>query len=375
MGDLELGYLLAVSAAAVWSPRALGAWMRELGSPREIVRHASSAGETPPAGAERLPKSALARLASIDDARAHDALKIARSCGARIIVPGEPEYPAALNDLCDAPLVLYARGSLECLRDRTIAIVGSRAASPYGRSVAAAFATEFAAYRVTVVSGLARGIDEAAHRGALDAGLPTAAVLGSGVRALYPPYHSLLADEIVERGGSVISEFPPDEPARSFQFPMRNRIVAALGCATIVVEAGTRSGALITARLADELGRFVFAVPGDIGRPTSKGTNALIADGVPLVTSASDVASLMRWTPVIGLPAQSGQDQPMDVLVACIPVEGAAVDELAARCHASTSEIAARLTLLELQGVVERRPGGLYAPVQQRVAPNSPSCA
>src|SRR6516225_11057008 len=128
MDDLELGYLLAVSAAAVWSPRALGAWMRAFQSPRELIRHASVATDMPPAGVERLPKTAIARLASIDDAHALDALRSARSCGASITVHGEPGYPAALDDLCDPPLVLYARGSLECLRGRTMAIVGSRAA-------------------------------------------------------------------------------------------------------------------------------------------------------------------------------------------------------------------------------------------------------
>ena len=379
MDDRELGYRVAVHAAAVWYPRALALWMRALGSACELVRFAAMGTGTAPAGAEPLPASALARVARIDDACALAALRTARECGARLVVHGDKDYPAALDDLCDPPLVLYVRGSLASLGERAVAIVGSRAASSYGRSIAANFAAEFAAYGVTVVSGLARGIDAAAHRGALDAAAPTAAVLGSGIRALYPPYHALLADEIVDRNGVVLSEFPPEEPARAFQFPMRNRIVAALGHATIVVEAGPRSGALITARLADEVGRSVFAVPGDIGRPTSRGTNALIADGVPLITSASDVAALMHWTPSmpsLGSNAvMSVEKAPLDALVANLPLEGAAIDELAARCGSSASEIAARLTLLELRGVVERKPGGLYAPVRERDAANASACA
>lgn len=380
MDERELGYLLAVSTAAVWSPRALAGWMRALGSASEIIRFIKAGADAAPGGAEPFPASAFARLESIDDASALAALRAARECGAQLVAVGEPDYPAALLDLCDPPLVLYARGSLRCIGERTVAIVGSRAASSYGRSIAANLAAEFAAYGVTIVSGLARGIDVAAHRGALDAGTPTVAVLGSGIRALYPPYHALLADEIVERGGAILSEFPPNEPARAFQFPMRNRIVAALAQATIVVEAGPRSGALITARLADDAGRMVFAIPGDIGRPTSRGTNALIADGIPLVTSAADMAALMHWTahipssPTEVASARQIDDVPPDALVASLPVDGAAIDELATQFSSSASEMAARLTLLELRGVVKRKPGGLYAPVHVRGAAKASSC-
>jgi DNA processing protein len=266
--------------------------------------------------------------------------------------------------LCDAPLVLYVRGDLGCLARRTIAIVGSRAASGYGRSLAANMTSEFAAFGATVVSGLARGIDAAAHRGAIDAGIPTVAILGSGVCSLYPNYHALLADDIVAGGGAIVSEFPPHEPARAFQFPMRNRVVAALAHATVVIEAGTRSGALITARLADELGRRVYAVPGDVTRPTSRGTNALIADGIPLVTSAADIASLLGWTPVFANGGETQAEDGSGGLLRLLSDESRAVDELAAVCGATVADVAARLMLLELQGVVERKPGGMYAAVR-----------
>jgi len=388
--DLELGYLLAVAGAAVYSPRALHAWLSRFGSPRALVAHLRDALARAPDDLEELSDETRARLALIDDDAARAALDAAHSSGARVVVRSDEEYPATLADLCDPPSALYARGRLDCLARRCVAIVGSRAATAYGRSVAAAMAAEFAAFGVTVVSGLARGIDAAAHRGAVDAGVPTVAVLGSGMRALYPPYHALLVDEIVARGGAVLSEFPPDQSARAFQFPLRNRIVAALAHATVVVEASTRSGALITARLADELGRSVFAIPGDVGRPTSQGTNALIADGVPLVISAADVAAMMRWEYAFSQPQEAGTALPAGTtfedgrpqeagttsgdigrrLVAMLSQERT-VDELAASTGAGASEIAAQLMLLELQGVVERSPGGAYLAVRTSTAANA----
>jgi len=366
LDELNLGYLLAVAGAGMWSPRALATWLRALGSPRAVILHVKEFAE-PPLGAERLSPAARARLAAIDDAAARVALDAAAKSGAHIVLDRDPDYPSALRDLCDAPLVLYVRGSIESVTRRTVAIVGSRAASAYGRSVATSMAAEFAAFGATVISGLARGIDAAAHRGALDAGIPTAAVLGSGVRALYPDYHSLLADEIVAGGGAVISEFPPGEPARAFQFPMRNRVVAALARATVVVEAGIRSGALITARLADELGRSVFAVPGDVTRPTSRGTNGLIADGVALVTSGADVAGLMGWGASLP-PVADAADPARRTLLDLVSAEPCSVDELAARSGRPVAEISAELMVHELGGLVQRCPGGAYAAVRAPLA-------
>lgn len=379
MDDLELGYLLAVAAAGVWSPRALAQWLRVLGTPRAVVEAARVQRDETPSGAEKLSSATRARLAVIDDAAALEALATARASGAHIVPRDDPRYPARLHELCDAPLVLYVRGELASLARRSVAIVGSRAASAYGRAVAAQLATDFSAYGATIVSGLARGVDAAAHKGAIDARLPTVAVLGSGICALYPRYHALLADEIVAGGGAVISEFPPAECARAFHFPMRNRVVAVLADATIVVEASERSGALITARLADELGRHVFAIPGDIGRPTSRGTNALIADGIPLVTSARDAAGLMQWAVDGRLNStapspQGGFPETLDDIIRALPEHGCAIDELAILTGASAADLAARLTLLELQGAVARRAGGLYVAVHARDAPNARAC-
>ncbi|HZV79817.1 MAG TPA: DNA-processing protein DprA [Candidatus Binatus sp.] len=381
MDELELGYVLAVASAAVYSPRAVRAWLRSCGSARSLVNRirnvaasdsTSATDEHPP---ERLSAQARCKIAAIDDTAAHAAVVAAQGSGARVVLENDDEYPSGLRQLCDAPIALYARGDLACLSRRCVAIVGSRAASAYGRAIAGTLAAELAAYSATIVSGLARGIDAAAHRGALDAGVPTVAVLGSGVCALYPHYHALLADEVVARGGAVLSEFPPAQSARAFHFPMRNRIVAALADATVVVEAGARSGALITARLADEFGRHVCAIPGDVGRPTSCGTNALIADGVPLVTSAADVAALLRWEPVIERASQAmgdGPDAQCDDLLAALALPQT-VDQLAESRRSSVAEIAARLTILELQGVVAREPGGAYSLVRRSPAAKGPA--
>jgi DNA processing protein len=365
--DFELGWLLAVAGAAMWAPRPIAAWMAAFGSARAILAHIKS-GEPHPDGLEPLPREATSRLAALDDEAAQSALEAARAGGAQILTREDQAYPSRLREMCDAPLVLYCLGDPTATEGRAIAIVGSRAATPYGRSIAAQFAREGVGYGAAIISGLARGVDAAAHTSAVECGGKTIAVIGSGISALYPQYHSLLADDIVAAGGAVFSEFPPKMKARAFHFPMRNRIVAALADATIVTEAATRSGALITARLADEFGRRVFAVPGDIDRPTSAGTNALIKDGVMAATSMADVADALGWS---AAPANAAA--PSDALVAIMQTRPFDVDELAEVTGLPVAELAARLTLLELRGDVERRSGSAYAAVTRRRPKNSAS--
>lgn len=368
MDDVDLGYLMAVAGALVWTPRHLRSWLDALRGPRAIIAFAKSGDPRPPDGLEPLSRQAVGRLAAIDDAAAQRALDDVQSCGARALIDTDADYPPALRDLRDPPPVLYARGNPSALAGRTIAIVGSRAATSYGRSTAGAFAAEFGAFGACIVSGLARGIDAAAHKGAISAGARTAAVIGSGLAALYPPYHSLLADEIVDGGGVVLSEFPPLLGARAHQFPMRNRLVAALAQATVVVEAGSRSGALITARLADELGRAVFAVPGDIGRATSEGSNELIKDGVPLVTCVADVAQMLGWNvPSVETEGRASSDP----VLALLDSNGSDIEELSDRLQLDVAVLLARLTILEVQGLVKRLPGGRFAAAQARRASSS----
>jgi DNA processing protein len=378
--DLDLGWLLAVAGAAVWSPRPLATWFDTLGDARSIAAHARVGGPFVPAGAEPLSSEILARLAAIDDAAAAAALRAANACSSRVLTKLDPLYPPRLRELCDAPHVLYYFGDPSNADARAIAIVGSRAATTYGRTVAATFARDAAIYGATVVSGLARGVDAAAHSASVESGGKTVAVIGSGLGALYPPYHSLLADEIVAGGGAILSEFPPAMIARPHHFPMRNRIVAALADATIVTEAAHRSGALITTRLADEYGRRVFAVPGDIDRPTSAGTNALIRDGVSVATSMADVAEILGWAPVFAAPseprgsyASSASTTGVDPLLVLLAGAALDVDELSVRSGQSASEVAAQLTMLELRGAIERRAGGTFAAVSTRKTKNSAS--
>ncbi|HYK54564.1 MAG TPA: DNA-processing protein DprA, partial [Candidatus Eremiobacteraceae bacterium] len=299
MDSLADGYLMAVAGALVWTPRLLRAWLDACGSARDLLAWIG-AHDVPPEGVPALSVAALERLRSIDDLVAHRAADALGASGARLLKDIDPDYPSSLRDLSDPPPILYVKGAIGALGARPVAIVGSRAATTYGRQVASSLAADLGAFGACIVSGLARGIDACAHSAALAAGAPTVAVIGSGTSALYPPYHALLADEIIAAGGAVVTEFPPLEAARAHHFPMRNRIVAAFSVATIVVEASRRSGALITARLADELGRHVFAIPGDVTRPTSMGTNELIKDGVTLVTGGADVASLLGWDALFG---------------------------------------------------------------------------
>jgi DNA processing protein len=378
--DLDLGWLLAVAGAAVWSPRALATWFAALGDARSIALHARAGGPFAPIGAEPLSSEILSRLAALDDTAAAAALRAMNDCGATVLTKLDPFYPPRLLELCDAPHVLYYVGDPKIANGRAIAIVGSRAATTYGRTVAATFARDAAIYGATVVSGLARGVDAAAHSAAVESGGKTVAVIGSGLGALYPPYHSLLADEIVAGGGAILSEFPPAMVARPHHFPMRNRIVAALADATIVTEAAHRSGALITARLADEYGRRVFAVPGDIDRPTSAGTNALIRDGVSAATSMADVAEILDWSPVFagqskqkGIDASSAAAAGTDPLMILLAGAALDVDELSVRSGLPASDVAAQLTMLELRGAVERRPGGTFAAVSARKTKNGAS--
>jgi len=251
MDPLDDGYAMALAGALVWTPRSLRSFLDSLGTARSVIEWVAR-HDVPPEGVPALSDQARQRVSAIDDRTARAAIDELEKSGARLVRDSDADYPSSLRDLVDPPPLLYVKGDIASLGARPIAIVGSRAATTYGRHVAASLATDLAGFGASIVSGLARGVDACAHAAAVAANAPTIAVIGSGLSALYPPYHALLADEIVAGGGAVISEFPPREAARAHHFPMRNRIVAALAAATIVVEAGLRSGALITARLADE---------------------------------------------------------------------------------------------------------------------------
>lgn len=226
-------------------------------------------------------------------AEAERELERVRALGADVLILDDGTYPALLREIADPPITLYVRGAWEaCLDAPCVAMVGSRRCSTYGQNVAALLARNLATRGVTIVSGLARGIDAAAHRGALEAGGRTVGVLGTGVDEVYPRDHKKLAEEILERGGALVSQFPLGTPPIPENFPYRNRIISGLSLGTVLVEAAENSGSLITARLAMEQNREVFAVPGNVTSRNSFGTNYLIKGaGAKLVQQWQDVAA------------------------------------------------------------------------------------
>ena len=280
------------------------------------------------------------------------------AAGARLVALDDDEYPAALRQLHDAPLYLIAKGGRLGVGP-AVAIVGARRATTYGLDVARMLGEGLAYAGVAVVSGLARGIDGAAHEGALAARGATVAVLGSGVDVVYPPEHRDLAARIVTHG-TLLSERPMGTAPLPSHFPARNRILAGMTAGTIVIEAAERSGSLITARLANETGREVFAVPGRIDSPLSAGAHLLIRDGATLVRDVDDV--LEQIAPALRAraagPSGSGTNtSDSDPIVAALAGGPASVDDLIRQIGRPPSEIIAKLLDLELQGVVQQRSG------------------
>ena len=271
----------------------------------------------------------------------------------RSVRRGEREYPRLLAEIPDPPGRLWVRGeaSLDVLERPAVAIVGARACSGYGRTVARSLATECGSAGAVVVSGMARGIDGEAHRGALAAGGITVAVLGCGIDRDYPAAHAELARAIVSAGGLVVSEYEPGIEPAPWRFPARNRIIAGLARATLVVEARERSGALITADFALEDGREVLAVPGEITSSLSSGTNALLRLGATPATCAADVLEslgLEQQRVVASVPNDPAAEQ----VLAALATGAGTADELSRSTGLGASELAAALALLELAGAV-----------------------
>ncbi|MEW6717114.1 MAG: DNA-processing protein DprA [Chloroflexota bacterium] len=280
----------------------------------------------------------------------------------------DENYPRRLKDLDYSPPVLYIRGELLPDDDWAVAMVGTRRMTGYGRQVATDVASYLASRGVTIISGLARGIDSVAHEAALQVGGRTIAVLGNGVDIIYPPEHRRLAQRIIECG-ALISDYPPGTPPESSNFPPRNRIISGLSKAVIVVEAGKKSGALITASFAAEQGREVFAVPGNIIAPQSKGTNHLIQQGARPLLDPQDVLDVLNLTQLPAfmeartlLPADAKEAQLMELL----RNEPYHVDELCERTGWMVEEVSSTLALMELKGMVRSLGGMNYMAVMER---------
>jgi len=357
---------LRLSLVSGVGPRLRQALMLRFGSASAVFRASpAELRETPGIGVELARRLSLA-TAEID---AEEQLALCRKHGVETLTPESERYPRPLRQICDPPGMLFVRGGFAPRDELAIALVGSRHATSYGLAQAERLAASLARAGLTIVSGLARGVDAAAHRGALAAGSRTLAVLGSGVLTIYPPEHRDLAAQ-VEANGALISEAPPHSPPTSGAFPQRNRIISGLSLGVIVVEAGLSSGALITARHAMEQNREVFAVPGRVDNRMSRGCHRLIRDGAKLVETADDV--LEELGP-LAAPTQDAAGQtvhhPAELLLndcerqvlAAIDGDATNVDSLVAATGLDVAQILSTLTVLEMRRLVRRTGGGAVA--------------
>jgi DNA processing protein len=327
-------------------------------------------GAVPGFGRELLKRL---RAAATDDGlrRARAAMERLRDVGAVAITPADAAYPDAFRTLPDPPYLLFAIGDLALLAAPGIGVVGTRSPTDYGRRAAIALSADLARSGLTIVSGMARGIDSAAHAAALDAGGTTIGVLGHGIDRVYPPENETLFGRVRERG-LLITELAPGEEPNAGNFPRRNRLIAALSLGVLVVEMGSKSGAQHTVTYALEQGKDVFAVPGQIGSPQSEGTNQLLREGATLVTSAADILEELRGVghAFDGAPGPASPTNP-DVpppppadlapdeakVYAALTGDGRHVDDIAADAELAPSNVLAALLGLELRGAVESLPG------------------
>ncbi|MEX0586804.1 MAG: DNA-processing protein DprA [Pirellulales bacterium] len=313
------------------------------------------------------PKTARSLATAREEIDPEAELALCRTSGIQVVPRGSSEYPRLLETIYDPPSVLFMRGSILPTDALAVAVVGSRHATRYGLQQAERLAAGLSRAGLTIVSGLARGIDAAAHRGALAAGGRTLAVLGSGLLEIYPPEHAELADEVAAHG-ALVSELPPKTPPVGAVFPQRNRIITGLSLGVVVVEASDRSGALISARHAMDQGREVFAVPGRIDSRMSRGCHALIRDGAKLVESVDDILEELGPLPESG--RTDGRDeirhaaelQLNDVeraVLAAVELDPTPIDSIVARAGVAIHQVLATVSILEMRRLVRRVSGQL----------------
>ena len=358
--DERLRAWIRLAAIEGLGSRGLAALLGAFGSPEAVLAAPSAA----------LERHVAARVAQAIRSANHPPasqpeLEWAAEPGNHLLTWDDPDYPQPLLDIGDAPVLLYYKGRRELLNAPAIAVVGSRNASPSGIKTAEEFAEALAIAGLTIVSGLALGIDAAAHRGGLRAGAAggsTIAVIGTGIDRIYPPRNRDLAHRISGAGG-ILSEFALATPPLAANFPRRNRLISGLAKGVLVVEATLGSGSLITARLAGEQGRDVFAIPGSIHSPLSKGCHKLIKDGAKLVETAEDVLEELKWMgkrPIADTQraASPAIDAASHALMDALGFDPATPDELCARLDWTVDRVSALLLQLELAGKVAQTPGG-----------------
>ena len=358
MRDDELAAWIRLTLVPGLGDKTLRRLLAALGLPSQIL--ASGIG---PVAKVIGPELAQAVFGDAHEREVDRTLDWAERPGHHVVTLADEAYPPRLLEIADPPVLLYCRGDVALLSRPILAVVGSRNATPQGLSNAEQFARAFSDAGLSIASGLALGIDAAAHRGGLAGRASTLAVLGTGADVAYPARNRALYDAIAERG-VIVSEFPLGTPAGTSHFPRRNRIISGLALGVLVVEAAMDSGSLITARLAGEQGRDLFAIPGSIHSPLSKGCHALIKQGAKLVESAADVLSELR------VDAPSARVAPPPArddtgLLSWLGHDPCSIDVLVQRSGLTADVVSAMLLQLELEGRVASLPGGRY----QRTAP------
>ncbi len=360
----ELPYWLALVRMPGVGPVTAQTLLAQWETPRNLF----AAGAAVSHGLGRLDEAARAYLLQPDWRAVESDLAWLAQAHCHAITLQDAAYPPLLKEIADPPLVLFAQGAAHLLASKQLAIVGSRNPSAAGEMIAAGFARHLTEVGLTITSGLAIGIDAAAHRGALQGNGRTIAVAGTGLDRVYPARHRELAHEIMERG-VLLSEFPPGTPPRPENFPRRNRLISGLSLGTLVVEAALQSGSLITARLAAEQGREVFAIPGSIQNPLARGCHALIRQGAKLVETAQDIleelGALAAWENAAAEPGTAespmmDQSPELRNLLHHFGFEPTAVDTLVERSGLTAEQVSSMLVVLELHGQIASAPGGLY---------------
>jgi DNA processing protein len=350
--DAELAAWVRLTLVPGLGDQTLRKLLGALGLPSQVL----ASGMSAVAGIVGAPLAQRV-FAESNDAAVARALDWASRPVNRILTLADAEYPRRLLEIADPPALLYCRGDVGLLSQAALAVVGSRNATPQGLSNAEQFARAFSDAGLVIASGLALGIDAAAHRGGLAGRGSTIAVLGTGVDVAYPARNRALYDAIAARG-VVVSEFPLGTPATASNFPRRNRIISGIALGVLVVEAALDSGSLITARIAGDQGRDLFAIPGSIHSPLSKGCHALIKQGAKLVDTAADVLGELQ----LAAPpaAQAAARTESNVLLRCMGHDPCSVDMLVQRSGLTADVVSAMLLSLELEGKVAGLPGGRY---------------
>ncbi len=360
MDEGNLKYLLALQRIPGLGPIRLKALLDYYAGPRQAWE--APAAEWQQIGITRNVIKAWRELKQELDLESYYQQIIAKEIG--ILTIFDKEYPESLKQIYDPPIVLFYKGDLKVLAQPCFGVVGSRRMTSYGRLVTAQFSLHLARFGLAIVSGLAFGVDTVAHQAAIEANGKTIAVLGGGLNLIFPSANQPLAAKIIQKYGIVLSEFSPDEPSLPGNFPARNRIVAGISRGVLVTEAAEESGSLITAKLALEQGKEVFAIPGPITSATSKGTSLLIKNGATLVSSPEEILETLGINPLRGQNSSTKDQIPLSALeqkiVTCLQQESKHIDELCRELALKSSEIAANLIKLEIKGVITNLGSGVY---------------